>query len=486
MKYKKIKGSLASGHKKTTEAGTEVLLAGGNIFDACVASAFAAPIAEPLLTSIAGGGLLMAKTPNKVQSYDFFVNYPGLSGLSERPFDLLTVNFSGGSQDFHIGPSTLAVPGNLIGLIITHHEKGRIPFKEVITPALEMAKNGIKVTKTQNMTFDLLEPLLSKSKEGKSLFYPNGKRIQTDDTFKNLPYSNFLEQLRKLENFDQLMSFVKTNFYGLILESMKGRSHISKKDLDDYQVKINTPITGHCLGKEFYSCPLPSLGGKAVFEILTKFLEDPLPQSYLSNEFIRQMGIVFQNFENTHKDEFFKKGTTHISGLDELGNACSLSMTNGEGCGEFISGTGIMLNNMLGEDDLCSPDINDWKPGERLGSMMAPLIIHDPKDPMDTIVLGAGGSKRIRSSLTLIALLINGYGMSLEEAIQYPRINFDGNSFQIEPGFKEESLNILSELAPINVWQEQDFYFGGVHGVRGLNSAWGDQRRDGFGKTVTS
>ncbi len=485
MKYSKIKGTLASGHEKTSEAGKEILLAGGNIFDACIASAFTAPMAEPLLTSLAGGGLMVAMTKKEAKSFDFFVNYPGLNGLKDIPFDLLKVVFTGGEQDFHIGGASAAVPGNIAGLLTAHQRLGRIPLKEVLTPAIELARNGLELTSIQSMTMDLLEPLLSKSQEGVKLFYNrNNERYKTGDIFKNIDYSNYLQTLTDKTSEEKIKNYLNNEFTFLLLESLKGKTHLSKIDLTNYEVKEAPVLSQKFLNRNLLTCPNPSLGGEALIEILGNYLKRKLPTSYLDTEFIKITGEVFKSFELTHKNEFFKKGTTHISGTDELGNACSLSMTNGEGCGEFITGTGIMINNMLGEDDLCSPDPKDWLPGKRLGSMMAPTILFSKENPEDTLVLGAGGSKRIRSSLSLITLLTIGYDMSLEEAINYPRINFDGSTFQLEPGLSQQSLDTLKSIAPINIWRDKDFYFGGVHGVRGLSEAYGDPRRDGRGLTI--
>lgn len=496
MKYKKIKGSIAGGHKKTCEAGGEILRSGGNIFDALVASAFAAQITEPLLTSLAGGGLAVFKPANERDFLvgDFFVNYPGLNGLSPLPFEDLLVNFGNESQLFHIGINTVAVPGNIFGLIELHNKYGRIPFSEVITPALEYSKNGIKLSSIQSMTLDLLEPLLSISQEGKNIFYPEsneGKRLKADEIITNKNYSDFLSHLRTFSINKSLKNYLENDFKNLInlsIDSLSnGPTNLSLKDLKNYKINFKKAYCKNINGNDFYYSGLPSKGGDAVITILDQM---KFSRKEINKNFYQSIFEELKRYENSIENSHFKKGTTHISGMDELGNICSLSMTNGEGCGHYINGTGIMLNNMLGEDDLCPRDINHWSPGMRLGSMMAPMISRIGKNENnfgnEFLAIGAGGSKRIRSSVALITLLISEFEISLNEAINFPRINFDGSQFQIEPNDSKEFKQFLDSLEAreYNLWNGPDFYFGGVHGIQGINMACGDPRRDGHGLIV--
>ena len=172
MSFKRIKGSLASGHPKTSRAGQQMYRLGGNAYDAVCASAFAACVAEPLLTSLGGGGIMMARDHGEAPVYglDFFVNFPGLDGLKKLDFDTLEVKFSGETQHFQTGKSTTAVPGTLKGLLWIIENKCKLPLKQIVQPAIELAENGVEVSSIQSYTMDLLEPLLSVDKSGKEIF----------------------------------------------------------------------------------------------------------------------------------------------------------------------------------------------------------------------------------------------------------------------------------------------------------------------------
>ncbi len=474
MKYRKTKGALATGHPITTEAGIRILELGGNIFDACVASGFTAPISEPLLTSLAGGGIMVGQDQKEEFSYDFFVNFPGLNGLRLKEFDPLDVKFSGQTQRFHIGQATIAVPGTLKGLLDIHKNHGRLPLEEVLRPAIDFARNGVEITPIQSYTMDLLAPLLDFTKEMRSLFYQNGKRLTHGDIFYNKDYPLFLEELSNkgpcfYEN-EIIPSLLKEN----------NESHLNIKDFDSYEVKKLRPLKTNYHGRKILLPPSPCLGGLAVRDLLKTLEIHHLEKVGHHNAiFSTKLADSFKQFEDNFMKPF-TKGTTHISGHDEFGNACSLSLTNGEGSGHFIPYTGIILNNMLGEDDLCKEDMSDWIPGERMGSMMCPLIVLGD----EKLVLGAGGSKRIRSSLTQIISLIIDHKLSLSEAIQYPRMNYDGKTLQIEPGLNDTQIEKLNDLFEINLWPIKEFYFGGVNGVLGITRAQGDPRRGGYGRVI--
>ena len=140
-----------------------------------------------------------------------------------------------------------------------------------------------------------------------------------------------------------------------------------------------------------------------------------------------------------------------------------------------------MLNNMLGEDDVCE-DYSLVTPGARLPSMMSPCILERDED--HAIVIGSGGSKRIRSSITQVVMNLVDFNMSLEEAVKSPRINWDGSYLQVEPGFPSASIERLSKEIAVNPWPELAFYFGGTHSVLPNSQAQGDPRRGGRGAVL--
>jgi len=174
----------------------------------------------------------------------------------------------------------------------------------------------------------------------------------------------------------------------------------------------------------------------------------------------------------------FGRGTTHVSVADGEGNVASMTCSNGEGSGYFAPGTGVMLNNMMGEDDLHPEGFHAAEPGQRVVSMMSPSLLLD-RDGAVALVLGSGGSKRIRTAITQVLTQVVEFGRDLEAAVHAPRLHWDGEALQVEPGFTAEALAPLRARWRVNVWRERSVYFGGVHCVVPGRMGVGDPRRGG-------
>jgi len=166
---------------------------------------------------------------------------------------------------------------------------------------------------------------------------------------------------------------------------------------------------------------------------------------------------------------------------------CSVTTTNGEGSTIWLEELGIHINNMLGEEDLHPGAFHQYGPGVRLPSMMTPTIAMTPDGR--TLALGTGGSNRIRSAILQVVLHYLARGLSLKEAIEYPRIHLEQGILDVEPGFASREIDKLETLGlTIQRWDQTNLYFGGVHGVgfntEGVMSAVGDPRRGGVGIVV--
>jgi gamma-glutamyltranspeptidase/glutathione hydrolase len=148
-----------------------------------------------------------------------------------------------------------------------------------------------------------------------------------------------------------------------------------------------------------------------------------------------------------------------------------------------IPGTGIMVNNMLGEEDLNPQGFHQWQENVRISSMMAPTIVLKDKQP--EIVLGSGGSKRIRTAILQVISNCLDFRMPVDKAVDSPRVHWESDVFHVEPGFDEEEVNKMTLPASNQLvrWPEKNLFFGGVHTVletsEGLIEGASDQRRDG-------
>ena len=183
------------------------------------------------------------------------------------------------------------------------------------------------------------------------------------------------------------------------------------------------------------------------------------------------------------------RGTTHMSIVDADGNVASLTLSNGEGSSYVLPGTGIMLNNMMGEEDLNPNGFHRMPAGVRLASMMTPAIVKLADGGQ--IALGSGGSNRIRSAILQVLVNMLNFNMGLEQAVNSPRMHLEGNHLSVETGFPDASLQSLEGSWPgVEHWPDSNLFFGGVHAVERLANgefrAAGDPRRGGAVAIATS
>jgi gamma-glutamyltranspeptidase/glutathione hydrolase len=178
----------------------------------------------------------------------------------------------------------------------------------------------------------------------------------------------------------------------------------------------------------------------------------------------------------------FSRGTTHMSIADAQGNLASITVSNGEGCAYVLPGTGIMLNNMLGEEDLSPGGFHRWEENVRMASMMCPSVASLPDGGM--VALGSGGSNRIRSAILQVLVNLFEFDLPLEMAVIAPRLHLEGSHFSVEAGFEQAALNSMIKQWPDHkIWPEPNMFFGGVHAVERLADGsfrgTGDPRRGG-------
>jgi gamma-glutamyltranspeptidase/glutathione hydrolase len=209
-------------------------------------------------------------------------------------------------------------------------------------------------------------------------------------------------------------------------------------------------------------------------------LDDELPSRRLPR--LLQRSLLSRYRCSLLSNPVCSRGTTHISVIDDAGNAAAMTTSNGEGSGLVIPGTGIMMNNMLGEEDINPGGPGHWPCNRRMGSMMAPTLLHTAQG--DRIALGSGGSNRIRSAILQTLINVIDLGMDLPQAVSHPRIHYERGRLSVEAGIADEVADALAaNFSDIHLWTERNLFFGGVHAVRcspdAELSASGDPRRGG-------
>ncbi|MGQ0831845.1 MAG: gamma-glutamyltransferase [Microthrixaceae bacterium] len=478
--------AVASGHPATTDAAVTVLERGGNAVDACVAAGFAAAVAEPTLTSLGGGGFLLARMATGEEVvFDFFVDTPGLgldpSTRSAFDFDEVVVRFTGADQSFHVGLASVAVPGCLSGLLHAHRRLGRVELEHIVAPARQLAERGVEINEQQAYILRILEPILTRTPEAAALVAPGGRLLGVGDRFVNPALASFLADLDP-------RGFAAPMLARQVHDEMARRGGlVTETDLVSYEVVERVPLEVRWRGHRLLTNPPPSFGGELValglllLEERTGWPAPPgsvahavaLADAMVATDDARATGSVASELARRRATG----GTTHVSVRDEAGNVATMTTSNGEGSGWVIPGTGVIANNMMGEDDLHPAGFHAVAPGARVASMMAPSVVVDPMGDA-CLVVGSGGSKRIRTALLQVVAAVIDQGRPLAEAVDAPRLHWDGELLHVEPGWPQPALEALAERWPLRRWDARDLYFGGVHAVA-PGAAAGDPRRGG-------
>jgi len=497
----KRRAVVAAGHGAVCDAGVVALEAGGNAFDATVAAGFAGAVAEPALTSLGGGGFLLARpTGGRASLFDFFVDTPGreLTGRALEPhFVPVTVRFPASEQVFNVGLGSVGVPGMLRGLLHAHQRLGRLPLSEVVAPAVRLAREGVELNGHQAYFLELLRPIMTLTEGGRRIYEPDGRYPREGDRCTNPDLASFLDALPEGGDRDLYHGSLGR---AVAKEMAEGGGLLGERDLAAYRVVERAPLALDYRGHRLLTNPSPAFGGRLL--ALSSSLWESLPRVEPGSreapcawvalqqevERLRTRGwlspdLVPESERETLRARLLSSGgTTHVSVCDAEGNAASMTTSNGEGSGYVMPGTGIMLNNMLGEDDLHPGGFHASPPGERVSSMMSPSLVLRGGEVR--LAFGSGGSKRIRTAMQQVFSAVIDHGVDVESAVQAPRLHWDGACVQVEPGFSEEALEALHARFPTNVWPQQNVYFGGVQAVSGEGHGAGDPRRGGACRIV--
>ena len=508
------KGVVAAGHPQTAQAAVEILLAGGNAFDAALAGMCASCATEPMLCSLGGGGHMLASSGRDAPiAYDFFVHTPLDRGSGECDFREVVCDFGTARQAFHIGLGSIATPGVVRGLFEIHRELGSMPIRDVVAPAIAYAREGVEISSLHAYIFRVVESIFMSTEAARGIY------SSPDEPSRLIAEGELLRQPQLADTLEVLAIEGDDLFYrgeiaqAIARQSGEGGGSLTLQDLEHYQVERHRPLAADYRGVRVLTMPPPSSGGVlTVFALkLLEALSDLKSVPFGSAE---QIGIVAEALElsdrarvetlvenSSHIDagrlldeellERYRnqikgraaafRGTTSIVVIDSEENVATLSFSNGEGCGKIVPGTGLMLNNMLGEEDLVPQGFHRWPVNQRMTSMMAPTMLLFPDGRV--VATGSGGSKRIRTAILHVILNLIDYGTSVEQAVCRPRIFLENGHLSVEGGYENSQIERLIEWYPEHkVWDDVNLFFGGAHTVarRGMSfEGAGDPRRAG-------
>jgi gamma-glutamyltranspeptidase/glutathione hydrolase len=464
-------GMVASQSAIASKVGADALVEGGNAVDAAVATAFALAVTHPAAGNLGGGGFLLYRGANgEAVAYDFREKAP--AGSTPKMF------LRNGKYDeslHHESYLAVGVPGTVAGLHRAWKERGTLPWRRLVAPAVALARDGFAVNDALARSLKGALPDMRKYPASMAQFSKDGAPYEMGDVLKQPDLSRTLERIAE-QGPD---GFYRGETAELLEKEMKAHGGlITRADLEAYDVKVRSPLKGSYRGHDVLSMPPISSGGTALIEMLNvlegydlgakgfgaasgvhlvaeamrrayadraKYLGDPefnpqMPIARLtSKEYAAELRktIAPRRASKSSPASFTwpkeSHETTQVSAVDRERNAVSLTYTLEDSYGVkiVVPGAGFLLNNEMGDFNagpgittaagLIGTEPNLAAPGKRMLSSMTPAIL--VKDGKVRMVVGSPGGRTIINTVLLTILDVVDYGMNIQEAIDAPRFH---------------------------------------------------------------
>jgi gamma-glutamyltranspeptidase/glutathione hydrolase len=471
------RGVCASGDRVSAQAGAAVLADGGSAADAVVAACLLSAVTLPTMTGLGGAGVFLVHDAGRTRVLDAFADVPG-RGAAVRalpPPDVIPVHFEEVVVEFHVGPATVAVPGQVAGLWALHEHHGRLPMARLAAPAIEAARHGTRVEEGQHRAFALLAELFRRDPATWALIGDEDGTLRPGQLLCNPDLADTLEHL--------VAEGPKAFYEGPLAGRLQAASDgwVTREDLAAYRVAWREPLVDRYRGWTVTACGGPSLGGALVLGALAGFGEGPPLVRHPEPAEVWRLAAALARAEALRDEEYEARrhdapwlaariascrtgNTVHVTAADAQGQVVGCTSTLGESSGLLVPGDGVVLNNFLGESDIAPRDRHAARGARMMTSMCPTLLERD-----GTVVgLGSAGSSRIRTALPQTIVNHIDRGMDLATAIAAPRIHVEAGTLYVE-GHGRALADVEALLAwpdgPSRANWPLGFYFGGVQAV---------------------
>jgi gamma-glutamyltranspeptidase/glutathione hydrolase len=470
------KGMVTSNHPLASLAGTEMLVLGGNAIDAAVATMFALSVVEPMMTSIFGAGFITIRLADGTcTTIDNYATVPGAAraDMFEPIPDNLDNDVAGDLNS--TGYLAVATPGTLLGWATAVERYGRLSLYDVLQPAIRFARNGFRVSPYLRSIIEMEAENLARFPASAEVFLPRGELPAVDSTLLRWDYAETLEAIA--HNGPDFL--YRGELGRLIVDDMaRNGGLLTADDLDGYRVYERAPVRGTYHDYDIVSMGPVSSGGTHIIQMLNilegfdvagmgygtpdtvhviaetmkiafadrfRYMADPattaIPLDWLTSKAYaaeRRAQIDLsraQAFTAAVAPDGEGRSTTHCCAMDAEGNVVSTTQTLNGGFGSKVTtpGTGMLLNNCMHLMDPNPGRTNSIAPGKRILSSMSPTIVL--KDGQPFMALGTPGGVRIFGAVMQAIVNVIDHGMSLQEAVEAPRLWDRGPLLELEQGF---------------------------------------------------
>ncbi len=495
---------IASSSELAAAAGARLSEVGGNAVDAALAAALVAAVTEPGVCSLGGGAFVMICPPQREPVLiDGHVEMPGRGLPPERlgggRIDIC-MEYGGGVATT-VGPGSVGTPGLLAAFDVASRRYGKVDWAGLFEPAIEHARRGFPLSQpsydylvySAEPVFGWDPPSFAALHDAAGELLPRGAPVRI---------GGLAESLRTVAEEGPSALYGGSLGQRIVDGLAVGGGVLTTADLEAYEAVVRPPLHVRVDGWDIATTPMPSRGG-AVLAALLILLEGHPKREWDETELhrlIRAQEVVFR-----HETELVRgfsdrevrarellgaahgalraalesNSTVHTSAIDSEGLACSVTISAGYGSGAMPGGTGIWMNNCLGEIELSPEGYHALEPGSRLHSNMAPTIAR--REDGAVLAIGSPGASRIPTAVLLTLLYDLRMDLPLQEAVDSPRLHVvvedDGLRVDFEDGLPVDRLDVPQRRF------ERSMYFGGVAAVRldpdGSFSLAADPRRSG-------
>jgi gamma-glutamyltranspeptidase / glutathione hydrolase len=454
---------------------------------------------EPLLTGLGAGGYMLVVAPGaEPVLLDFFVEAPGRGADASARSELIPISVSFGDavQMFNVGAASVGSFGMPAGVCEASRRFGRVGLERLVAPAAALARDGVELNAQQAYIVEILGGIVTSTAEASALFAPTGQLLRAGERIRQPELGDALERLAA----EGSEPFYDGDIAAAIVAWLGERGGLlTAADLRAYEVVDRPPLAVRYRGRTVLTNPPPSAGGILIARALASLdgrRAAPDAAALVEVMAATQRQRTPEFLEGLDDPAFVARflaspggplgSTTHIAALDADGWACSVTCSAGSASGVIVPGTGVHLNNMLGEQDLNPLGFHRHPPGRRMPSMMSPTIVL--RDGAPELAVGSAGSNRIRSAVLQTIVRCVDDGMRAQDAIDAPRLHYEDEIVYVEPGIDIEALERAGWT--VSRFRERNLFFGGAQAVMRVGAAGfsggGDPRRGGAAVLVAS
>lgn len=487
-------GMVVSAREEASKIGLDILMKGGNAFDAAIAVHFALAVVYPQAGNIGGGGFMLARTSNNENiALDFREKAPAAA------YKDMYLDKDGNVIDnlSLLGQLASGVPGSVDGMETIHKKYGSLPWKDLIMPSVELAEKGFIITELD--AIELNKYFVDKSTVTTShSYFKNKTSYKAGDTIVQKDLAKTLVIIAEKGRSGFYEGYVANM---IVLEMLRGNGIITQEDLRDYHSVWRTPLTGKFYGYDVVTMPPPSSGGIALLQMLhmleklkikkyklnsaeylslvveverlayadrSHHMADPdyykvnssalLDPVYLKKRYASLKPIQYNPSKNVSPGNTEGEQTTHFSIIDKWGNAVSITTTLNSRFGSkvFVTGAGFLLNNEMddfsskpgvpNQFELLGDSANSIEPGKRMLSSMTPTIVCKNKRPV--LITGSPGGATIITSVLQNILHTLVYNKSLKDALANPRFHHQWypDKVYLEENWKTKYTTVIDQL----------------------------------------